>query len=133
MRPQRGRTASAPPIPRTLTCRLSVCAICRSLKRAAIASPSNDRSSFNEELIRNAIETSCNATANYFIHNRVESIYALAELVETCTQSANRRRHGQMAEKELESVMLNLFATKPMSGRHHNRRKWFDIPAPIRS
>jgi transcription-repair coupling factor (superfamily II helicase) len=43
----------------------------------------------------------------YFIHNRVESIYSLAALVQKLVPKARVVvGHGQMGEKELESVML---------------------------
>jgi transcription-repair coupling factor (superfamily II helicase) len=43
----------------------------------------------------------------YIIHNRVESIYSLAELVSKLVpQSKVVVGHGQLGEKELETVML---------------------------
>src|SRR5262249_60997119 len=64
--------------------------------------------SFNEELIRKAIDTELQRDGQvYFIHNRVESIYSLAELVGKLVPKARIVvGHGQMAEKALESVML---------------------------
>src|SRR6202035_4604876 len=63
---------------------------------------------FNEELIRGAIENELAREGQvYFIHNRVESIYSLATLVNKLVPKARVVvAHGQMAEKELESVML---------------------------
>jgi transcription-repair coupling factor (superfamily II helicase) len=63
---------------------------------------------FQEELLQRAIETELARDGQvYFIHNRIESIYSLAALV---TKLAPKARvvvgHGQMGEKELESVML---------------------------
>src|SRR5438876_8616149 len=62
---------------------------------------------FREELVRGAIENELARKGQvYFIHNRVESIYSLATLV---TKLVPKARvvvgHGQMNEKELESVM----------------------------
>jgi transcription-repair coupling factor (superfamily II helicase) len=80
-----------------------------------IETPPRDRlaiqttvASFNEELIRKAIQTELDRDGQvYFIHNRVESIYSLAELVGKLVPKARIVvGHGQMAEKELESVML---------------------------
>src|SRR5260370_4621214 len=63
---------------------------------------------FQEELIRSAIENEMAREGQvYFIHNRVESIYSLATLVNKLVPKARVVvGHGQMAEKELESVML---------------------------
>jgi transcription-repair coupling factor (superfamily II helicase) len=63
---------------------------------------------FEEELVRRAIENEISRDGQvYFIHNRVESIYSLATLV---TKLVPKARvvvgHGQMGEKELETVML---------------------------
>src|SRR6185312_3091896 len=63
---------------------------------------------FNEELVRTAIENELARDGQvYFIHNRVESIYALAALVQKLVPKARVVvGHGQMGEKELEAVML---------------------------
>src|SRR5258708_13631587 len=63
---------------------------------------------FQEDLIRRAIENEMAREGQvYFIHNRVESIYSLATLV---TRLVPKARvvvgHGQMGQKELETVML---------------------------
>jgi len=101
---------SATPIPRTL--HMSLVGL---RDMSLIETPPRDRlaiqttvASFNEELIRKAIETELQRDGQiYFIHNRVESIYALAELVGKLVPKARIVvGHGQMAEKELESVML---------------------------
>src|ERR1700747_2967901 len=101
---------SATPIPRTL--HMSLVGL---RDMSIIETPPRDRlaiqtavSSFNEELVRKAIETEMERDGQvYFIHNRVESIYSLAALV---TKLVPKARvvigHGQMGEKELESVML---------------------------
>jgi transcription-repair coupling factor (superfamily II helicase) len=63
---------------------------------------------FNEDLIRRAIENEMAREGQvYFIHNRVESIYSLAALVGKLVPKARVVvGHGQMGERELESVML---------------------------
>ena len=101
---------SATPIPRTL--HMSLVGL---RDMSLIETPPRDRlaiqtavASFNEELIRKAIETELDRDGQiYFIHNRVESIYSLADLVGKLVPKARIVvGHGQMAEKELESVML---------------------------
>src|SRR5882724_4189081 len=68
----------------------------------------NVEAPFNEELVRTAIENELAREGQvYFIHNRVESIYSLATLVTKLVPKARVVvAHGQMGEKELESVML---------------------------
>src|SRR5215475_963587 len=101
---------SATPIPRTL--HMSLVGL---RDMSLIETPPRDRlaiqttvSAFNEELVRKAIQTELDRDGQiYFIHNRVESIYSLAELVGKLVPKARIVvGHGQMAEKELESVML---------------------------
>jgi len=101
---------SATPIPRTL--HMSLVGL---RDMSLIETPPRDRlaiqttvASFNEELIRKSIQTELDRDGQvYFIHNRVESIYSLAELVGKLVPKARIVvGHGQMAEKELESVML---------------------------
>ncbi|HLZ13952.1 MAG TPA: transcription-repair coupling factor [Candidatus Acidoferrum sp.] len=101
---------SATPIPRTL--HMSLVGL---RDMSLIETPPRDRlaiqttvASFNEELIRKAIQTEMQRDGQvYFIHNRVESIYSLAELIGKLVPKARVVvGHGQMAEKELESVML---------------------------
>ena len=101
---------SATPIPRTL--HMSLVGL---RDMSIIETAPRDRlaiqtvvSSFSEELVRKAIETEMERDGQvYFIHNRVESIYSLAQLV---TKLVPKARvvvgHGQMGEKELEQVML---------------------------
>jgi transcription-repair coupling factor (superfamily II helicase) len=101
---------SATPIPRTL--HMSLVGL---RDMSLIETPPRDRlaiqtvvAPFREELIRSAIENELARDGQvYFIHNRVESIYALANLV---TKLVPKARvvvgHGQMGEKELETVML---------------------------
>ena len=101
---------SATPIPRTL--HMSLVGL---RDMSLIETPPRDRlaiqtvvAPFEEELVRRAIENEMARDGQvYFIHNRVESIYSLAALV---TKLVPKARvvvgHGQMGEKELESVML---------------------------
>ena len=101
---------SATPIPRTL--HMSLVGL---RDMSLIETPPRDRlaiqtvvAPFEEELVRRAIENEMARDGQvYFIHNRVESIFSLAALV---TKLVPKARvvvgHGQMGEKELESVML---------------------------
>jgi transcription-repair coupling factor (superfamily II helicase) len=101
---------SATPIPRTL--HMSLVGL---RDMSLIETPPRDRlaiqttvASFDEELVRKAIQTELDRDGQvYFIHNRVESIYSLAELVGKLVPKARIVvGHGQMGEKELESAML---------------------------
>jgi transcription-repair coupling factor (superfamily II helicase) len=101
---------SATPIPRTL--HMSLVGL---RDMSVIETPPRDRlaiqtvvASFQEDLIRRAIENELARDGQvYFIHNRVESIYSLAALVQKLVPKARVVvGHGQMGEKELESVML---------------------------
>jgi len=101
---------SATPIPRTL--HMSLVGL---RDMSLIETPPRDRlaiqtvvAPFQEDLVRRAIENEMARDGQvYFIHNRVESIYSLTTLV---TRLVPKARvvvgHGQMGEKELESVML---------------------------
>ncbi len=101
---------SATPIPRTL--HMSLVGL---RDMSVIETPPRDRlaiqtvvAPFQEDLVRRAIETEMAREGQiYFIHNRVESIYSLASLVSRLVPKARVVvGHGQMGEKELESVML---------------------------
>jgi transcription-repair coupling factor (superfamily II helicase) len=101
---------SATPIPRTL--HMSLVGL---RDMSVIETPPRDRlaiqtvvAPFNEEMIRRAIENELARDGQvYFIHNRVESIYSLANLITKLTPKARVVvGHGQMGEKELEQVML---------------------------
>ncbi len=101
---------SATPIPRTL--HMSLVGL---RDMSLIETPPRDRlaiqtvvAPFNEELVRTAIENEIARDGQvYFIHNRIESIYSLATLVGKLVPKARVVvAHGQMGEKELESVML---------------------------
>jgi transcription-repair coupling factor (superfamily II helicase) len=101
---------SATPIPRTL--HMSLVGL---RDMSVIETPPRDRLAiqtvvqpFSEDLVRRAIENELARDGQvYFIHNRVESIYSLASLVQKLVPRARVVvAHGQMGEKELESVML---------------------------
>jgi transcription-repair coupling factor (superfamily II helicase) len=103
-------TLSATPIPRTL--HMSLVGL-RDL--SVIESPPKDRlaiqtvvAPFQESLVRRAIEEELGREGQvFFVHNRVESIYSLAHLVQKLVPRARVVvGHGQMGEKELETVML---------------------------
>ncbi len=103
-------TLSATPIPRTL--HMSLLGL-RDL--SVIETPPKDRlaiqtvvAPFEEGLVRKAIEEELARNGQvYFIHNRVESIHSLASLISKLVPKARVVvGHGQMGERELESVML---------------------------
>ena len=101
---------SATPIPRTL--HMSLVGL---RDMSLIETPPRDRlaiqtvvAPFKEELVRSAIQNELARDGQvYFIHNRVESIYSVASMVQKLVPNARVVvGHGQMGEKELESVML---------------------------
>ena len=106
-------TLSATPIPRTLN--MSLLGM-RDL--SIINTPPVDRlptrtfvTKFDEETIRKGIESEISRSGQvFFLHNRVQSIYQLADEIRAMVPSARIRvGHGQMAEHELESTMLAFF------------------------
>jgi len=106
-------TLSATPIPRTLN--MSFTGI-RDL--SIINTPPIDRlptrtfvSKFDSELIRKGIASEIARGGQiYFIHNRVQSIYSIAEeLRQIVPQARMKVAHGQMEEHELEEAMLAFF------------------------
>jgi transcription-repair coupling factor (superfamily II helicase) len=103
-------TMTATPIPRTL--HMSMMGI-RDI--STIETPPKDRLSiqtmvlkFSGEVIRAALEQELARQGQvYFVHNRVESIYSMAALIQRlCPQVRVSVAHGQMSEKHLEEVML---------------------------
>jgi transcription-repair coupling factor (superfamily II helicase) len=101
---------SATPIPRTLNMSL---AGLRDM--SVIETPPRDRLAiqthvvqFAEPVIRSAIELEVQRGGQvFFVHNRVETIYAISELVGRLVPAARIGvGHGQMGERELEDVML---------------------------
>jgi transcription-repair coupling factor (superfamily II helicase) len=63
---------------------------------------------FSEAVIRSAIELELQRAGQvFFVHNRVETIYTIAELIGRLVPQARLGvAHGQMGEKELEDVLL---------------------------
>jgi transcription-repair coupling factor (superfamily II helicase) len=103
-------TLTATPIPRTLHMSLSGI---REL--SIIDTPPVDRLSiktfvarFSDELIREAILRELRRGGQvFFVHNRVQSIHAMAEYLKLLVPEAKLAiGHGQMNEKELEQAML---------------------------
>ena len=109
-------TLSATPIPRTLHMSMTGMRDLSVIETAPV-----DRlairtyvSRFDDELVRQAILRELRRGGQvYFVHNRVQTIAAMAEqlrqLVPEATISVG---HGQMGEKELEQVMLDFVAGK---------------------
>ena len=103
-------TMSATPIPRTL--HMSLLGL---RDMSVIETPPKDRmaiqtvvAAWDEKLLRSAIEKELERGGQvYFVHNRVESIYEIADkLREMAPQARILVGHGQMPETELERVML---------------------------
>ena len=103
-------TLSATPIPRTLN--MSLVGL---RDMSVIETPPKDRlaiqttvAPFSESLIRRSIEEELSRHGQVFlVHNRVESIYTIADLINKLVPRAKVVvGHGQMSEKELESVMF---------------------------
>jgi transcription-repair coupling factor (superfamily II helicase) len=101
---------SATPIPRTL--HMSLVGL---RDMSVIETPPKDRmaiqtvvAKFDEKIIRSAVEVELERGGQvYFVHNRVESIYEIASRIQELVPAARVIvGHGQMAETELERVML---------------------------
>jgi transcription-repair coupling factor (superfamily II helicase) len=102
-------TMTATPIPRTLNMALS------GLRdMSVIETPPRDRLAiqtvvvkFKPQVIENAIEFELERGGQvYVVHNRVESIYSLANFIQKISPKARVGvAHGQMGERELERVM----------------------------
>ena len=102
-------TMTATPIPRTLNMALS------GLRdMSVIETPPRDRLAiqtvvvkFKPAVIENAINFEIDRGGQvYVVHNRVESIYSLANFMQKiCPKARIGVAHGQMGEKELETVM----------------------------
>lgn len=106
-------TLSATPIPRTLNMSFTGMRDLSIINTAPV-----DRlptrtfiSKFDAELIRKGIQSEIARGGQvYFIHNRIQGIYALAdELKQIAPDARIRVAHGQMNEEELESAMLAFF------------------------
>lgn len=66
---------------------------------------------WNETTIRNAILTEIKRGGQvYFVHNRVQSIYSLADEIRAAVPEARIKiGHGQMQDEELEKTMVSFF------------------------
>ena len=109
-------TLSATPIPRTLN--MSMLGM---RDMSIIETPPRDRLAintqvvqFSESVIRSAIELELSRNGQvFFIHNRVETIEAIAALVQKIVPNARIAiGHGKMNEKEMEQVMLDFIDFK---------------------
>ncbi len=109
-------TMTATPIPRTLN--MSLAGI---RDMSIIETPPKDRLSiqtnvvkFDQEVIRRAIRTEMERGGQvYFVHNRVESIYSLGNLITRLVPEARIViGHGQMSEEALERAMVDFVAHK---------------------
>jgi transcription-repair coupling factor (superfamily II helicase) len=107
-------TMTATPIPRTLHMGLIGVRDISNLE-----TPPEDRlavetrvTRFNPELIRQAVLRELNRQGQiYFVHNRVQDIQVLAKrLSQVVPEARIGVAHGQMAEHELERVMLDFVA-----------------------
>jgi transcription-repair coupling factor (superfamily II helicase) len=69
---------------------------------------------FDQEVIRRAIRTEVERGGQvYFVHNRVESIFSIGDLVQRLVPEARVVvGHGQMDEETLERAMLDFVARK---------------------
>ncbi len=103
-------TMSATPIPRTL--HMSIGGL-RDL--SVIETPPRGRlaiqtvvTAFSDSVIQSAILHEMERSGQvFFVHNRVESIFSMAALIQRLVPTARIGvAHGQMGEKELEKVML---------------------------
>jgi transcription-repair coupling factor (superfamily II helicase) len=109
-------TMSATPIPRTLN--MSLVGI---RDMSIIETPPKDRLSiqtnvvkFDQEVIRRSIRSELARGGQvYFVHNRVESIFSIGNLVQRLVPEARVAiAHGQMAEDTLERAMLDFVGKK---------------------
>ena len=109
-------TLSATPIPRTLN--MSLVGI---RDMSIIETPPKDRLSiqtnvvkFDSQVIARAIRHELERGGQvYFVHNRVESIFSIGDLVQRLVPEARVVvGHGQMGEDELERAMLDFIGKK---------------------
>ncbi len=109
-------TMTATPIPRTLN--MSLAGI---RDMSIIETPPKDRLAiqtnvvkFDSAVIARAIRTEMERGGQiYFVHNRVESIYSLGNLIARLVPEARIAiGHGQMGEDQLENVMVDFVAHK---------------------
>jgi transcription-repair coupling factor (superfamily II helicase) len=106
-------TLSATPIPRTLSMALSDIR-----EMSLIETPPEERlavksviSLFHEELIKDAASRELTRNGQiFFVHNKIKDIHKIAAHLAKLLPSARIAvAHGQMAEKELEKVMLAFY------------------------
>jgi transcription-repair coupling factor (superfamily II helicase) len=109
-------TMSATPIPRTLN--MSLAGI---RDMSIIETPPKDRLSiqtnvvkFDQQVITRAIRNELARGGQvYFVHNRVESIFSIGNLITKLVPEARVAvAHGQMGEEELERAMMDFIAQK---------------------
>jgi transcription-repair coupling factor (superfamily II helicase) len=109
-------TMTATPIPRTLN--MSLVGI---RDMSTIETPPKDRLSiqthvvkFDAEVIRRAVRHELERGGQvYVVHNRVESIFSIANLITRLVPEARLAiGHGQMGEEQLEKTMLDFMAHK---------------------
>ena len=109
-------TMTATPIPRTLN--MSLAGI---RDMSIIETPPKDRLSiqtnvvrFDQEVMRRAIGNELERGGQvFFVHNRVESIYSMADLLHRLVPEARIGvGHGKMGEEALEKVMVDFVAHK---------------------
>src|SRR6185503_15152210 len=109
-------TMTATPIPRTLN--MSLAGI---RDMSVIETPPRDRLSiqthvvrFDQDIVGRAIRTELERGGQvYVVHNRVESIFSIANLLQrTVPEAKIAIGHGQMGEDELERVMVDFVAHK---------------------
>src|SRR5213075_1577510 len=109
-------TMSATPIPRTLN--MSLVGI---RDMSVIETPPKDRLSiqtnvvkFDQQVIGRAIRNELQRGGQvYFVHNRVESIFSIGNLIQRLVPEARVVvGHGQMDEEQLERAMLDFVARK---------------------
>jgi len=103
-------TLSATPIPRTLQMGLSGIR-----DMSIIETPPKDRLAIQTSIVKFSTDVIAAAIRQelardgqvFFVHNRVQSIYSIADLVQRLVPEAKVAvAHGQMPERELERVML---------------------------
>ena len=109
-------TMTATPIPRTLN--MSLVGI---RDMSVIETPPKDRLAiqtnvvrFDQQVIAKAIRSELARGGQvYFVHNRVESIYAIGDLIQRLVPEAKIVvGHGQMGEDALERAMVDFMARK---------------------
>jgi transcription-repair coupling factor (superfamily II helicase) len=109
-------TMTATPIPRTLN--MSLAGI---RDMSVIETPPRDRLAiqthvvkFDQEVIARAIRTEIERGGQvYFVHNRVESIFSVGNLIARIVPEARLAiAHGQMGEDQLERAMVDFVAHK---------------------